>query len=182
MWRKLLVVSLVLMFAFGILFLSIFRTAAVRYEFGGTNVPQPTQSGDGEIFIDYYLAYPGNVLPGSPFWPLKAVRDRAWIFLTTNSTRRAELMLLFADKRLGSAKILFEEGNPEESLSTLTKAEKYLDDASRQEKESREKGFDTTEFLSTLTKASLKHYAQILEIEETAPEEAKPVINESLDY
>jgi hypothetical protein len=182
MWRKLSVVSLVLVFAFGILFLSIFRTADVKYDFGGSTSPQTIKTEEGEIVIDYYLPYPGSVLPDNPFWPVKAARDRIWLMLTTNPTRKVELKLLFADKRLGAARILFENGNPEIGLSTLSKAEKYLEEAGMQEKESRDKGYDTTELLQRLSKASLKHYQVIQEILKIAPDEAGPTLSESLNY
>ena len=102
MLRKLSLVFAVLLFAVGILFTSVLRTAAVKYEFSESPLTSLVDAssvlGEEEINIDYYLAYPGKVLPDSPFWPLKALRDRIWLWITTNSSRKAELKLLFADK------------------------------------------------------------------------------------
>jgi hypothetical protein len=176
MWRKLLIAFSSLVFAFGILFVSILRTAAVKYDFyapSGDSV-----MGDEVINIEYNLAFPGKVLPNSPLWPMKALRDKVWLFITTNKSRRAEIKLLFADKRLGAAKTLFESGNPEVGFSTLTKAEKYLSEASILEKESRLEGDNTTEFQRRLAYASLKHYQTINEIKEIAPQDAIPQIVE----
>jgi len=186
MFRRILVVLTTLTFALGILFTSVFRTASVRYVFSET--PNTSlQEGQGVVLgesveIDYYFRYPGRILPDHPLWFLKALRDRVWLLLTTNPSRKAELKLLFADKRVVSAKILFERGKPELGVSTLTKAEKYLEEACNLEKENREKGLDTSEFLSTLAKASLKHRQTIDEILKLAPEEAKPIVIRAQDY
>jgi hypothetical protein len=181
MFRRFTIISATLIFAFGILFTSILRTASVKYEFSVPAVGGAVL-GEETIQIDYFLAYPGRILPDSFLWPLKALRDRIWLAITTNSSRRAELRLLFADKRVAMSKILFEKGKPEVGFSTLTKAEKYLEQAVIQEKENREKGVDTSEFLTRLAKASLKHVQVMEEILAIAPEDAKPGIIATEDY
>jgi len=184
MFRKVAIVSSALFLAFGILFTSILRTASIKYEFNGQVAcgDEPSVLGEEDINIDYFLAYPGKVLPDSPFWYVKVLRDRIWLFLTTNSSRKAELKLLFADKRLGSAKILFENDNAEVGFSTLTKAEKYLEEASFQEQKNRKEGIDTSEFLRRLSHASLKHCEVTSEIIKIAPEDARPQIIETQKY
>lgn len=185
MWRRLLVAASTVTLAFAILFISVFRTASVKYEFSDVRTPDNQGSfvlGDKDINIEYYLAYPGKVLPDSPLWPVKALRDKVWLFLTTNPGRKAELKLLFADKRLGSAKLLFEKDKPEIGFTTLTKAEKYLEEAVAQEKINRENEIDTTDFLQRLSNASLKHYEVMEEILMIAPDDAKPQVVSSQDY
>jgi hypothetical protein len=181
MWRKVLFALPVLTFAFVVLFISILRTAAVKYEFSGKVEPSNVL-GESDIYIDYHLAYPGKVLPDHPLWSVKALRDKIWLLLTTNKSRKAELNLLFADKRVGSSQILFEKGKSELAFSTLTKAEKYLEEALAIEKEQREKGEDTGHFLYTLANASLKHAEVIEKILDVAPEDAKPGIIELKKY
>ena len=184
MVKRVLVIVATLAFAFGILFTSVLRTAAVKYDFKGAAVMDENTNilGEEAVSIDYALPFPGRILPDSFLWPLKAARDRVWLWITTSPTRRAELRLLFADKRLGSAKTLFEKGNPELGVTTLTKAEKYLEEASIDEKKNREDGINTDEFLKRLANASLKHYLVMQEIYEMSPEEAKPMIVQSQDY
>lgn len=161
MWKKVLVYLSVILFAFAILFVSILRTASVKFEVND-NLPNKGFASLNEEFekvaIDYYLPYPGRVLPDSPFWGIKALRDKLWLLVTTNATRRVELKLLFADKRLGSSQILFQQGRVESALSSLTKAEKYLEEASLDEERLRKEEYDTTELLYRLSNASLKHY------------------------
>jgi hypothetical protein len=183
MWKKTLLVVATLIFAFGVLFVSVFRTASVKYDFNPLN-PEETMTvlGDSTSQVDYYLPYPGNVLPDSPLWPIKAVRDKLWLWTNTNPSREAELTLLFADKRLGGAETLFEKGKPEIGLSTLTKAEKYLEEADNLEQKNRKMGINTDEFLVKIAKAALKHYEVTSLILKIAPEAAKPMIVQSQVY
>lgn len=186
MIKKFLFASALIIFAFGLLFTSVFRTAAVKYEFSESpevaDVSETRVLGENAVNIDYYLAFPGRILPDSPLWPVKAIRDRIWLWITTNPSRRAELKLLFADKRVAMSKILFEKGKPEIGYSTLTKAEKYLEEAVDQEKENRKEGIDTSEFLNRIAKASLKHAQIIEEILKIAPEDAKPGVLKTENY
>jgi len=185
MMRRIAIISSVIIFAFGILFTSVLRTAAVKYEFSDATYSKDSETqvlGEKAVVIDYHLAFPGKVMPDSPLWPLKALRDRVWLWITTNPSRKAEIKLLFADKRVAMSKSLFEKEKPEIGFSTLTKAEKYLEEAGQQEVENRKKGIDTSEFLVRISKASLKHAQVIDEILKIAPEDAKPGVIQSKDY
>lgn len=178
MYKNIAASALVVFFAFAILTVSIFRSAAVKYDFSGE---QPSQVlGEDSISIDYVLAYPGSILPDHPLWPVKAVRDRLWFLSTTNHSRKAELLLLFSDKRLASSKILFERGDPGLGYSVMLKSEDYLEKASRKEESNRkEHNLDTTEFLLRLSNASLKHIETMEEIKAIAPEDAIPKIEQT---
>lgn len=182
MLRKLAIITLVLFIALAILFASLLRTASVRYEFNPGQKHLYANVLPGDSKVDYYLAYQGNVLPDSPLWFLKVIRDRVWLLITTNPSRKAELKLLFADKRVAASEILFEKGEADIGFSTLTKAEKYLEEASQAEVQNREKGIDTKDFLMRLANASLKHAEVIYHIEVIAPDDAKPKIEQIVDY
>lgn len=81
--------------------------------------------------VDYYLPYPG-ILPDHPFYWAKMVRDRAQLIFTTKREAKAEKLLLYADKRLGAAWALIDGQKTALGVSTLTKAEKYLERALEQ--------------------------------------------------
>lgn len=179
MIRKLLLIGFTLAIAFAILLISILRTAAVRYEFTGDAHPDGASSISGmEEEIDYYLPYPGKVLPDSPLWNLKVIRDKIWLFATTDWGRKGDLYLLFADKRIASSKALFEKSEPEQGYETLLKAEQYLERAQSLEADERSKGADTNEFLSRIARSSLRHLYVMEEIKKIAPEDAIPNIVE----
>lgn len=181
MAKKILAILAVLTFAFAILFLSILRSASVRYEFLNANNTE-TEEINGQfeeldkLKINYYLPSPGGVLPDHPLWPVKAVRDKLWLLVTSDPLKDAELNLLFADKRLAASYILFQKGESEMGYTTLTKAEKYLEAASNQEEKLRKSGINTQEFAERLVNASLKHQQIIKEILLVAPDDAKVLI------
>lgn len=170
MLQKVLFVLALLVFASGVLTVSIFRTVSPGYVFS-----QKVQS------VDYYLAYPG-ILPDHFLWPAKAVRDRIWLFLTTDPTKKSELLLLFADKRLGAARALAEGGKPELGAVSAKEAEKYLKEAFRYEEVARNKGADIDKLLDRLALSTLKHREVLEEIYKTVPEGIRPATLEALSY
>lgn len=183
MARRVVAILSAVFLAVAILSISVLRVASVNYAFNGslaTTLGEKTEA--GKININYEFPYPGRILPDHPLWSIKALRDKIWIMLTLNSSRKAELLLLFADKRIASSKILFEREKPELAFSTLSKAEKYLVEALNLETENRKGGADTKRFLTQLATASLKHREVINEILMIAPEDARPEIIKIENY
>ena len=175
MLQKIAIASAIFVFALGILFTSVLRTAAVRYETSG--VKSTSVLGTTDYNIDYNLAYPGKILPDSFLWPLKALRDKVWLLITTDKLQKVELKILFADKRIGGAVILFENNKNEIALSTATKAEKYLEEASLGEEQLRLDGKEPSiDVLQRLAYASLKHYEILLSLENEVPDDMKATI------
>src|SRR3989344_5431146 len=56
--------------------------------------------------VEYNLPYPG-LLPDSPFYSLKSLRDKIVSFLISSPLKKAEFNLLQADKRLNAGLYLF---------------------------------------------------------------------------
>lgn len=173
--RRILVLTTIL-FSFVILFVSITQTAQVKYSFNEALSGQTAEIADSQI-IEYYFPYPGRILPDHPLWTFKAMRDRVWLSITPSAARRAELNLLLANKRLISAKILFERDKSELAFSVLTKASKYLESALKEEETARARGVDTKSFLISLARASLKHREIVREIYDVAAADVKPEIS-----
>lgn len=171
--RKYLLGFVTFAFAFAILSISVFESSSSRHAFAAPLSSSKPVLEVQEIAIDYVLPYPGRILPDSPFWFFKAARDKVWLILTRNPLKKAEIRLLFADKRLGMSKVLFERQKAELAFLTLTKAEKYLETAMFEE--------DPT-YLTKLATASLKHKQVIDEILKLAPEDAKPGIIKMQSY
>jgi len=148
--------------AIGVLGVSADRTKQVRAQV----VEIATEAGEadelviapqikGEGGVDYYLPYPG-ILPDHPLYWLKMIRDRVQLWLTTNPLAKAEKLLLYADKRLGAGWALVEGNKKELGVTTLTKAEKYLERAVMETKKLGEGG-DEMRFKERLGKATMKH-------------------------
>jgi hypothetical protein len=181
MLKNILLVCGVFAFAFAILSVSILRTTSVSYSFTAP-VSDSDVLGVKAPEIYYQMPYQGSVLPDNPLWVFKAARDRIWYFITTSPLKKAELALLFSDKRLVSAQTLFENKKPDLAISILTKGEKYLEIVVKEESIARAKGFDTTSFLKKLATASLKHRQIIEGLMPLVPEDGKPLVVKTEDY
>ncbi len=124
---------------------------------------------------DYYLPYPG-ILPDHPMYWLKMVRDRVQLWLTTSSTSKVSKQLLYADKRLGAGFSLIEGNKISLGVTTLTKAEKYLEQAVNLAKGLNDDQVDKTK----LAKAVLKHKEVLGMVKEKVGDEQGQVLNELL--
>src|SRR5258708_761725 len=183
MLRQIVILIAAFSFAFLILFTSVFKIASIKYVFSQTPTPAPsTISKEKEIDINYELPYPGGILPDNFLWPVKALRDRAWVSLSLNPLKKAQVLLLLSNKRLNSAEILFKDGKSDLGASVLTKAEKYLEEAQKEERIAHTNGMDTVGFLKDYSLATLKNRQGMEEILKIAPEDAQPVIVQTTSY
>src|SRR3989344_991141 len=123
--KKVLGTSAALMVGFVVLVLSIM--AAVNPLVVSPH-EEATSGGVLVQKVEYYLPYPG-ILPDSPLYKVKALRDRISLWLITDPGKKAEKELLLADKRIGAAVALVDGGKDELAVSTATKGEKYLEQA-----------------------------------------------------
>jgi len=173
--RKYLLGTVVFVLAFGVFLVSALHSSPSRAFSLAPVTPKPVASPTPQI--NYTLSFPGNVLPNSPLWTLKVARDWVWYYVTIDPLKKAELALLFSDKRLVASEVLFKDKNANVAVSTLTKGEKYLEVAFNQEEIARKSGEDTSNFLVKLATASIKH-RQVTEEDllPLAPEDAKPEI------
>lgn len=180
MFRSAAIVIASLVFGLSVLFTSIFRTASPQYAFSQAGV-LGTQTESQTLEVDYYLPYPG-ILPDHFLWPLKALRDKVWLFVLRDPGRKAEVLLLFADKRVGMARELIKGGKPELGVSTLTKGEKYLEQVFLEAEKAQDKKIEMGQFFERLGTASLKHQEVIESLMPLVSEDARPVLNQTLDY
>jgi hypothetical protein len=182
MLKKVLLLTGVVVFAFVILTVSVLESSSVSYSFTAPISPTALSDEKTNNEVNYIFPYAGRVLPDSPFWRLKALRDKVWYFISPSPLKKAELALLFSDKRLVAAKELLEDNKIDLAISTLTKGEKYLETAVEQEIIARSEGFDTSLFLNKLILSSLKHREIIENLMPMIPEEGRPLIVKTEDY
>jgi hypothetical protein len=161
-----------LLFASLILFASLLRTSAPQYVFSPpltSAVLIPTSSYQG-------------ILPGSTFWPTQAIRDRLWLSFTRDRVKRSDLALTLAGRRLEAAWKLMETGAVGQSVSTATKAEKYLESSLSEAYLAGQEGVDTGELLTRIAREAIKHQILLEKLRDLAPEGAKPSFSRMLDY
>lgn len=173
-----LVIFISLSFAFLILVISILRISSPKYSFYQPDTIQEQSS--FSTHVNYNLPDPG-IGPDNPFWFFKALRDKIWLETTTDPLKRAQLLLLFADKRLSQASYLLEEGKADLGVPTVLKAEQYLQEAYKMENEAYALGIDTAEITEILARASLKHREVIEKNIAIAPDDAKPTLSQIND-
>ncbi|MGB9681316.1 MAG: DUF5667 domain-containing protein [Minisyncoccia bacterium] len=107
--------------------------------------------------VIYDLPYPG-LLPDHPLYFLKAIRDRLNDWLTRDYIKKAQLYLLYSDKRANSSLFLAKKGRNNLAISTLSKAEKYFLKIPSLLKEAKKQGQDAPAgFIEKLKLANAKH-------------------------
>jgi len=181
--KKIIFLMAVLLFAFWILAVSMVKTVAIEGQSASQNykitAPTATESVQKKE-IDYFLAYPG-ILPDHFLYPVKMIRDRIWLWLTVEPLKKADLMLLFADKRLGAGRALIEGNKIDLGVSTLSKAEKYLQRSLVQIETVQKKDEATRVFGEKLSTAAAKHEEILVSLKEKVGDSAKPALEESLN-
>lgn len=88
-------------------------------EISPSSIPTPTPT---PTYIKYDLAFPG-MLPDSPLYKLKVLRDKLTLALTRDPMKKAQYHLLLADKRIHMAAILADKGKMELAKETALKGE-----------------------------------------------------------
>lgn len=172
---KIVGISTTILVAFTILTVSVLRSATDKYAYSPMVLSEKVETKKFQS-VDYILAYQGKINVDSPLWYVKVIRDKAWYTLTFDSSKKSELNLLFSDKRLNSSLELFKNNKPDLGITTLMKAEKYL------EKSLPETG-DDGEYLTKLNLAALKHREVIeYEILPLTPEDLRPAVIKTEDY
>ena len=151
--KKVLGTSAALMVGFVVLVLSIM--AAVNPLVVSPH-EEATSGGVLVQKVEYYLPYPG-ILPDSPLYKVKALRDRISLWLITDPGKKAEKELLLADKRIGAAVALMDGGKDELAVSTAAKGEKYLEQAVNRVLGIADTGQDVKSLLLIMANATAKH-------------------------
>ncbi len=112
--------------------------------------------------VEYTLPYHG-ILPDHPLFFLKNTRDNLWLFLSRDNIKKAELLLLFSDKRAGMAISLSKKGKWEEAGIALTGSESKFSSAIDAIDNARKQGAPPgSDFIQTLKLSNAKH-RQIIE-------------------
>ncbi len=90
-------------------------------------MPSPTLTpSPAPTSVNYELPYPG-ILPGSPLYIFKSIRDKISETLTTNPLRKSDFYLLQADKRLSGALLFYKQGDVKLADESLKKSQIYLE-------------------------------------------------------
>ena len=115
--------------------------------------------------VNYELPYPG-LLPDSPMYFLRVIRDRIVSLLISNPLKKAEFDLLQADKRLNAGIYLFNKGKTSLAFSTVSKAENYFLQALDKLGEAKKQGENINDLEGKLKNAVKKHEQELATLSE----------------
>lgn len=87
-------------------------------------LPTTTVTPSPAVLETYQLPYPG-MLPDSPLFKVKTLRDKILLYFTTDYYKKARLQLHLADKTLFAALKMAEKGNLPLAVHTAFKGEHY---------------------------------------------------------
>jgi len=110
--------------------------------------------------VNYELPYPG-LLPDSPLYFLRMIRDKIVGFLISDPLKKAEFNLLQADKRLNASIYIFNKGKTSLALSTVSKAENYFSEALDKMRDAKMEGRNINEMEEKLRSALRKHKQEL---------------------
>ncbi len=120
--------------------------------------------------VIYTLPYPG-ILPDHPLYFIKIIRDRINEFMTRDQLKKAEIYLLYSDKRATMAMALAKKGKNKLAIETFSKAEKYFLKVPQLLKSAKEQGSSApSSFVETVKLANAKHKELIDELIKTFPQ------------
>ena len=158
--------------------LLIFLTS-FNISFAKEHTTEDSTASDSAQKVTYELPYPG-LLPDSPIYFLRIIRDRVVDFLISDSLKKSEFDLLQADKRLNAGIYLFNKGKLPMSISTISKAENYFMEALQKIKEAKRQGMETTETTNRLINSSKKHLEVLKSLKAKSPKNFKSSFDREL--
>jgi hypothetical protein len=139
---------------------------------------QQISTSPAALNVDYTLPYTG-ILPNNPLYFLKVLRDNFLSMLITDPLKKTDYDLLMADKRLGAANALIDEGQINLAITTLSKSGNYFYLAIQQAINAKKQGENVNNILEKLLAASLKHQQAIFIMEEKTTGTARLVLQTS---
>jgi hypothetical protein len=111
---------------------------------------------------DYQLAYPG-LLPDSPVYFLKVIRDKLTAFFISKPLDKASFDLLQSDKDVEASYLLVTRENKGDlALKTFSQSQDYFEEAIKQTISARKQGYSIYDISKKLVVANKKH-EQILQ-------------------
>jgi hypothetical protein len=141
-----------------LLFIFVFSIFSIQNTFA-----QNATSSSQVKHVEYDLPYPG-ILPDSPLYFLKAVRDNFLALFITDPLKTSEYDLLMADKRLASSKSLVDLKKYDLAITTLSKSGNYFDKAIQKAAEAKRQGKNADSILDKLLVSSQKHQEIIFQM------------------
>lgn len=121
----------------------------------------------GPTPVNYELPYPG-ILPGTPLYGFKMLRDRISDLLTSSPLKKSNFYLLQADKRLAASLMLYKNGEKELAGETLSKGVNYLDKSFNKMMEAKKSQESVSDVYLKIKVSSAKQIEEIEKLQKSA--------------
>ncbi len=118
------------------------------------------------------LEEPG-MLPTSPFYFVERFTERARLATTFDQTKKIELQMKFAEKRLAEAQKMIEMNNTKQVERTMQRYQEHTEDVNQRMTQLRERNITTEQIEHFLNTTFDKHTSVLRRVKENAPEEAQ---------
>lgn len=140
---------------------------------------QMVENASESASINYDLAFPG-ILPDSPFYKIKVLRDKITEILITDPMKKIEFYLLQADKGISATAMLVDKHKVKLAQETALKAENNYTKITYEIKKLQTKPDD--KFLNKLETASLKHQEVLSSLIGRVSADQKGIFETVLDF
>lgn len=139
----------------------------------------PTSTTSAAQTIQYDLAFPG-ILPDNFLYKVKVFRDKIQLVMTTDSTKRIELLLKNADKGILATAMLVDKKEYNIAKETALKAENNMT-LLTPEISRLEEPIDQS-LINKLKTASLKHQEVLTSLLVRVPQDTQIVFSQVIDF
>jgi hypothetical protein len=131
--------------------------------------------------VEYTLPFAG-ILPDSPLYYVKTIRDNFWLFFTRDNMKKAEVLLLFSDRKTSAAQLLSKNGKWEKSAEIMLEAESHFKKMTEMVLLSKNQGVSPEDsFVLTLKQSNKKHREVIEELLGNTPQGTRKVLEDTLE-
>lgn len=128
----------------------------------------------------YELPYAG-LLPDHPLYMVKAARDSFWLFFTRDSIKKAELLLLFSDKKVVMAQALADKDKWDLAAEQLDASEKDVSRMIEAINLSKRIGSSLSEdFIDTALQSNNRHLEIMRNMRKYAPDKTRDQVEAAM--
>ena len=104
--------------------LSILLISALSIAFASQAVVWAQEAQENQVAGQEYTMPYAGLLPDSPLYPLKKMRDSVWVFFTRDNVKKADVLLLISDKKIVMAQAMADKGKWGSALKVAQDSEK----------------------------------------------------------
>lgn len=169
---KKLILSFLLLYLF-------FVVSKNSYAQESAEIPTPTTQANSPTIVKYDLAYPG-MLPDSPFYKLKVLRDKITLALIVDPLKKIDYLLLQTDKGILATAMLIDKNEISLAETTALKAENNYTLLTYELGKLPKKPNDI--FFNKLKTASLKHQDVLQSLIKRVPQNKQKVFEQVINF